>query len=179
MAESCLPDMDGGSIPTSPLQLRFEIIPNKIGAEYNEKWHSVLPYIPAFHIQYAFAAFYNGEIYAVSLWGRPVARTIAEKGYLELRRMAIAPNAPRNTASRMLSWMVKTLQKLRPDIKTFISYQDTEHHKGTIYKSAGWYPIETNSKANWGGVNQKKLPSRMRDTNVLKAPKIRWQLDAK
>ena len=49
---------------------------------------------------------------------------------------AIASDAPKYTATRMLSIMVKRIKKEFPDIVRLISYQDTEVHKGTIYKAA-------------------------------------------
>jgi hypothetical protein len=168
----------GGSIPTSPLQFRFVDVPGKLAMELNARWHSVLPYIPFMHIQHAYGAYFEGRPYAVAVWGRPVARMLCNKGILELRRMAIAPTAPKNTASRMLAWMVRELKRARPDVIQFISYQDTEHHKGTIYKAAGWYPVETTGPINWDGSAQTNKPaSRPRTGIILKAPKIRWQLD--
>ncbi len=161
----------------SPRQFTFERIANKEGAALNSRWHSVLPNIPVFHIQCAFAAKYNGKHYAVALWGRPVARMLDDKVFLELRRMAINGESPKFTASCMLGWMIKELRRLRPEIKSFISYQDTEHHTGTIYKASGWRPICLKSPVNWGGAAQSKTPSRVRSPIILKAPKIRWQLD--
>jgi hypothetical protein len=169
----------GGSNPTSPLQLHFERIPNKTAVKANQEWHSILPSIPVFHVQIAYGAFYEERLYAVALWGRPVARTICGLGYLELRRMAINSDAPKNTASRMLAWMAKNIVRIRPDIVKLISYQDTSHHKGTIYKAAGWTPVDRSaSPVNWGGASQTcKPPTRERSTKLLMAPKIRWELD--
>ena len=171
----------GGSIPTSPLQFHFERVTGKFAAEMNAAVHSVLPSIPVFHIQIAFGAFFNGRCYAVAMFGRPVARTICGLGWLELRRMAITDDAPKNTASRMLSWMVREVTKMRPDVVKLISYQDTEHHTGTIYKAQGWHPVDMkHSPVNWGGAAQTKTaPSRKRETKILKAPKIRWERDLK
>lgn len=182
MVEQPVQQVNGGSNPTPSLQVLFKLIPNKLGAELNAKWHSVLPSIPVFHIQIAFGVFLpNGECCGVSLWGRPVARTICGKGWLELRRMALSPEAPKNTASKMLGWMGREIPKLRPDINRFISYQDTEHHKGTIYRAAGWTPVDMKSSpVNWGGNAQTKTkPSRERSTKILKAPKIRWEKEVK
>jgi hypothetical protein len=55
-----------------------------------------------------------------------------------LRRMACAPDAPRNTASRFLAEMLAFFRKECPDRERLISYQDTSVHLGTIYKAAGW-----------------------------------------
>ena len=167
----------GGSIPTSPLQLQFGRISADVAANLNAEWHSVLPYIPVFHIEIAFGAIFENKFYAVGMFGRPVARTICDAGILELRRMAIAQDSPKNTASRMLAWMVREIVKLRPDIRRVISYQDTSIHKGTIYKAQGWDPVDmSSSPVNWGGEAQTKTPpSRERNGKVLCAPKIRWE----
>lgn len=169
---------DDGSIPISPLQFEISEIPKQQACELNAMWHSVLPEIPVFHVQHAYAAIFKNTVYAVALWGRPVARTICDKGWLELRRMAIAPDAPKNTASRMLSVMARLLKKGRSDIVKFISYQDTEHHRGTIYKAAGWSPVDmSSSPINWGGAAQRKVASRKRNPIIATAPKVRWELD--
>jgi len=153
----------------------------KEAVEYNAKWHSVLPSLPFFHVQHAFGAYFNEKTYAVAMWRRPVARTICGLGYLELRRLAICDAAPKNTASRILAWMTRELKHTRPDIVKFISYQDTSHHRGTIYKAAGWHPVDMKSSpVNWGGHSQTKTaPSRESQTKILVAPKIRWELDVK
>jgi hypothetical protein len=176
---TAFPAANSGSNPTSPLQFHFQRIANKAGVAANEEWHSILPSIPVFHVQIAYGAFFEDRLYAVALWGRPVARTICGLGYLELRRMAISENAPKNTASRMLAWMAKDIRKIRTDIVKLISYQDTSHHKGTIYKAAGWTPVDRSaSPVNWGGASQTLTPpTRKRSTKLLMAPKVRWEFD--
>lgn len=167
----------GGSTPTSTLQLRIHRMEKARAVKLNALWHSVLPYIPAFHVEIAYGAESGGKCYAVALWGRPVARTICDKGWLELRRMAIADDAPKNTASRMLAIMTREIRKTRPDICRLISYQDTARHKGTIYKAAGWVPVDmSSSPINWGGAAQtKKPPTRERKAIIADAPKVRWE----
>ena len=86
---------------------------------------------------YAYHAHHGGVTYAVALWNSPSARTLP-KDWIELRRMACAPDAPKNTASRFLAWMVKHLRAHHPQHTRAISYQDTEVHTGTIYKASGW-----------------------------------------
>ena len=88
---------------------------------------------------------------------------------LELRRLAISQDAPRNTASRMLSVMRKAIKKKMPHIKLLISYQDTDVHQGTIYKASGWSAASV-SKAgmHWGD-------TRKRSKAQSTASKIRWE----
>lgn len=93
---------------------------------------------------YAFAAQHpeTREMFAASLWNNPSARTLPNS-WLELRRMAVAPNAPHCTASAFLMAMVRQLR--HDGYRHFISYQDTQVHTGTIYKAAGWR-VEYTSK---------------------------------
>jgi hypothetical protein len=91
---------------------------------------------------------------------------------LELRRMAIAPDAPKNTASRMLGVMRRKIQAKFPEVIRLVSYQDTEVHKGTIYKASGWEVANTQEKvADWTNTTRKR--SKPQST----APKVRWEYD--
>jgi len=133
-------EKDGGLIPTSPLQLVFERCDIKLAVELNRKWNSRVPELGnAFHC-FAYCAKFDGKYYAVALWSHPVARHFNGKGYLELRRMAICSEAPKFTASRMISRMTKDIFRSRKEICKLISYQDCAVHKGTIYKACGWIP---------------------------------------
>jgi hypothetical protein len=85
--------------------------------------------------------------------------------------MAISSVAPKNTASRMLRVMRLMIERRFPEIVKLISYQDTEVHKGTVYKAAGWRPIGS-SKVSGKGWNTRER-SKMQTT----ADKIRWELE--
>jgi hypothetical protein len=91
---------------------------------------------------------------------------------LELRRLAIAPDAPRNTATRMLAIMVREIRKLRPEVVNLVSYQDTEVHTGGIYKGAGWRldDLPKPSCREWN------CHSRQRPKAQSAAVKNRWSL---
>jgi|TARA_R100001163_G_scaffold12524_1_gene11651 hypothetical protein len=139
----------------------------------NSKWHSRLPIIHwsnvvrnKYYKCYSFS--YNYINYATAIWSSPVARKLDDKTFLELRRMAICNEAPKNTATRMISLMIKDIKKKLPKIKTLISYQDTEVHLGTIYKASNWKDIKISKAASW----QK---SRKRNKEQTMAQKIRWE----
>jgi hypothetical protein len=100
-------------------------------------WHSRLPQTQTGPWQFAFAAHHCDVIYGVALWHNPSARTLPHH-WLELRRLAIAPDAPHCAASWMLGAMVKWFEKNHPEREKAISYQDEGVHKGTIYAAAGW-----------------------------------------
>lgn len=102
-------------------------------------WHSRLPKTQPGPWQFAFAAHHNGTVFGVALWNNPSARTLPSD-WLELRRMAVAPDAPHCTASRMLGEMRRWFARNAPKCPRLISYQDEDVHTGTIYRAAGWSP---------------------------------------
>lgn len=103
----------------------------------NTAWHSRLPRTQRGPWQFAFAAHKDGIVYGVALWHNPSARALPSH-WLELRRLAIAPDAPHCTASWMLGRMARWFAREHPDRERMISYQDCGVHTGTIYKAAGW-----------------------------------------
>lgn len=124
-------------LPTSVRQLVCEPCAVAVARILNEEWHSRLPRTQTGPWQYAFAAHHDGIIYAVALWHNPSARTLPSH-WLELRRLAIAPDAPHCTASWMLARMIRWFRANTPERERAISYQDCGVHAGTIYKAAGW-----------------------------------------
>jgi len=164
-----------GSTPISALDLTVERITVEMACELNRKWHSRLPKIEVSNVirnsDYAcYGAMHDGIAYAVALWSSPVARLLGDGKTLELRRLAIAPDAPKNTASRMLGVMRRLIRREMPHIERLVSYQDTQVHTGGIYKASGWQPTRTAKGQEWG------RPSRPRDSVQSAAPKVRWEL---
>lgn len=164
----------GGSIPTSALQFRFERINRDTFMPLNEAWHSRLPECRNAFEGWFYGAKFDGEWWAVAWWSKPVARAYNGLGYAELRRFAIKPGSPENTASRMLGFMARDIRKTRPEVCKLISYQDADVHTGTIYKATNWVcehigerVDESKTWNNWTtrGNNRK---------NQSKAPKHRW-----
>lgn len=163
----------GGSIPTSPLQLHIGKIDRQRFARLNEEWHSRLPNVTNCYEGICFGAEFDGKFYAVAWWSKPIAQNRFKDGHkmYELRRFAIAEDAPRNTASRMLSVMVRMLKATLPNVNRLISYQDTEVHSGTIYKAAGWKSQGEKKFTSWK--NRKDFNR----VDQSESPKIRWELD--
>jgi hypothetical protein len=165
----------GGSIPTSPLQLHVGKISTKLAIKLVALWHSRLPYIEEGNVvrnvhSVCYGAEYGNRWYAVAIWSSPVARMLSDDT-LELRRFAIAPDAPPNTGSRLLRIMTNKIRKEVPSISTLISYQDTEVHKGTIYSAAGWLPSQPLIRGTneWTGPLRKRAPTQAGGT------KVRWE----
>ena len=161
----------GGSIPTSPLQLTIGRIDKKLFKALNSCWHSRLPECGNVFGGMAFGAEYDGLLYAVAYWSNPVSYHVDDGKTLELRRMAVADDAPKNTPSRFLRVMVLMIQRERPDIQKLVSYQDPTYHAGTIYKAAGW--INEGARKN-NGFDKSKRPWRQRKADVIPGDKVRW-----
>jgi len=163
----------GGSTPTSALQLNITRISTELAVKLNLLWHSRLPKIGNSFCCFAYGAEFNNKYYAVALWSQPVAANRLKDGdkILELRRMAIAPDAPKNTASRMIRIMRIDIKKTHPHIIKLISYQDTEVHTGTIYKASGWVAANRTKGLSW------TTETRTRNQEQTMADKIRWEYD--
>ena len=164
----------GGATPTSTLCLYVSSISIERACELNLLWHSRLPRIEASNVfrnkDYAcYRAESAGVIYAVAIWSSPVARLLNDGCTLELRRFAIAPDAPRNTGSRVLAVMARLIAKAKPHIRRLVSYQDESVHQGTIYAAAGWNRTASRRGGEWS------CKSRPRAATQANAPKVRWE----
>lgn len=167
---------EGGSIPTSALSLTFGTCSREVFARLNKAWHSRLPLIGASMFRVCYVAYFGELYYATAAWSNPVARMLPQRTWLELRRMAICDSAPKNTASRMIGWMIRDIHKRFPEVEMLISYQDCNSHSGTIYKASGWHRAEgyisrTKGWAAGGG----GAAYRTNRTNQNVAPRMRWE----
>ena len=171
---------EGGSTPTSALQLFFSTTNRNTFRELNKAWHSRLPEIGASQGRAYYVAEHAGVAHAVAMWSNPVARLLPQQTWLELRRLAICSDAPKNTASRFISWMVRDIRRSFPDVEKLISYQDCEVHVGTIYKASWWIPSPgyVGRKRGWEASNGGGC-KRSGRTNQAVAVRMRWELDVK
>ena len=172
-ARSLFQARGGGATPTSALQLHLDVIDFGQAKQLNKLWHSRMPRLGTGAIDnqpfLCFAAEFDGRYYATAIWSNPVARNLPQDIWLELRRLAIAPDAPRNLASRMLRVMTLLIRRFRPHVRRLVSYQDTEVHTGSIYRAAGWTRTMLNKDGNWD------RPSRSRPKAQSNAAKYRWE----
>lgn len=168
----------GGSIPTSALSLFFYACDRPTFVRCNRAWHSRLPLVGCSPFRVIYAAEVQGTIYAVAAWSNPVARLLPQLEFLELRRMAISDDAPKNTASRMLGWMTRDIRKRFPQVVRLISYQDCEAHTGTIYKASGWKHAENyiSRKRGWKATTAWASRFRVGRTDQAVSPRMRWEL---
>jgi hypothetical protein len=175
---------NGGSSPTSTLHardLRFEPCPKRHAVALVRLWHSRLPECQSGPWTHAFRGHIADRTYVVALWNSPSARCLPH-GWRELRRMACAPDAPRNTASRFLAWMVRWFRQNEPHRERLISYQDTEVHSGTIYRAAGWLPawVTTERIRDRSGNRvgtKRKYRSNLNGIGPDTVSKIRWEIE--
>lgn len=145
-----------------------------------EAWHSRLPLTQRGPWKLAFAASYELTCFGAALWHNPSARGLPQD-WLELRRLAIAPDAPHCSASRMLGVMARWIRRNMPDVPRLLSYQDMIVHTGTIYRAAGWEVnhiakprIRDRSKPRAG--TRRDYRSNLNGTEPDGAPKARWEL---
>ncbi len=171
---------EGGSTPTSALQLQLYRIDFALARDLNACWHSRMPRIGdperLMKASICFGAEFDGLIYAVAIWSHPVNRSLPQTTWLELRRLAIAPDSPRNTASRMLRIMTLLIRRERPELERLISYQDTDVHTGGIYAAAGWEKTAFSKWNTWNKPNSRNQNGRprTRPESQSKANKQRW-----
>lgn len=159
----------GGSTPTSALCLRFSEAHLKTAKALNAALHSRLPKFARPTCRVAYTAEFDGLYYASAIWTNPLARMLPQMEWMELNRMAIAPDAPKNTASRMLGWMARDIGTRFPDVRVLISYQECDHHTGGIYRAAGWVATVRSDGGEWASV------SKTRAAVVRGGPKQRWE----
>lgn len=160
----------GSSTLTSALSLRFEPIDLHLAISLNELWHSQLPKLDKrVAAWFCYGAKYEDTYFAVAVWSLPVARLLPQDGScLELRRFALSPTAPRNSASRMLGWMARDIAGRRSEVRRLVSYQDCTVHRGTIYKASGWNPSSTPTGGDWNHQGRQRRARRIKT-------KLRWE----
>lgn len=163
---------NGGSSPTSPLQLFMQPISRKLACEIYTKWHYLKT--KKFLASYHFGAYYNGELLGAISYGIMSAPAMKglynknnQKGWWEIKRLAMDDKCPKNSESRFIAITIKLIRRLT-NVKGIVTYADTKvGHTGTIYKASGFeYRGLTASKSdyfvgkkNWGATrNWKNRP---------------------
>jgi hypothetical protein len=164
------------ALASSAKQLRLELVPMTWAVHLNHQWHSQLPdpgVLEFGDIRIAHALTFDGGVYAVAVWTRPVAgnRIAHPTNHLvELRRLAIPDYAPKYTATRALGQMERWFKRERPDLCRMLSYQISEVHSGTIYKAANWYEARHQKEhESWTSHSKRKA------LDQSSSPKVRWE----
>jgi len=168
----------GPSVAIRARNITFEPCPKCHAVLLVRAWHSRLPNCQQGPWTHAFRGHINDKTYVVALWNNPSARCLPGH-WRELRRMACAPDAPRNTPSRFLAWMVNWFKENEPECERVISYQDTEVHSGTIYKAAGWTADAETAARTRDRTKSRTGTNRLYRSNANgaepdRASKVRW-----
>ena len=169
-------------MPQSPRDFRIVEIGLRLARDLNRHWHSLLPRTDLGNLRcgntsVAYAAEFEDRYYAVAIFSQPIIRSVCDGHTIELRRLAICEQAPKNTASRMLGVMTRLIKARWPFIDKLVSYQAVDVHAGTIYKAAGWRPVGEIVSARpqrFSGVNPK---TRATGPLQTKSRKLRWELN--
>lgn len=147
---------DGGSRPTSPLQLFFSVIDLDPAKELNALWHSRFPEVDGGGARLCCAAEHEDIYYAVAIWTNPSSAKLPQLPWLMLKRWAIADDAPTNAGSRMMMWMMKTIRRRLREVRMLVSYSDPDTNDGAIYRACGWVEAETTVRSGDGWGNRKR-----------------------
>ncbi len=162
------------NFPLSPKEMKVLSIGVDQAMQYNELWHSRLPKTQKGNLtRNKHFIFYGAEFkdhcFASAIWTTPVAnnRLSENEIWLELRRLAIAPDAPKFTATWMIAKMIKAIKVKHPEITKLISYQDTDVHTGTIYAASNWIKEGQSKGTDWNVTRDRKASQSTSD-------KVRW-----
>lgn len=169
------------AVPPRARNLSLDRVEPAVARLYVAAWHSRLPTTQRGPWRLAFTASFEQDVYASALWHNPSARGLPQD-WLELRRLACAPDAPHCTASWMLGAMARWIRATWPNVPRLISYQDTEVHRGIIYKAAGWTPAaiskaRVRNRANARHGTTRAYRSDLNGQNPAGSAKVRWEME--
>lgn len=91
----------------------------------------------------------KNKVLGVSTWSEPhkVITEVYGKNTLELSRLWIFDEVPRNAESFLIGRSIRHIRRNLPTITTLVTFADPEYgHKGTIYKAANWTEVDHPSK---------------------------------
>jgi hypothetical protein len=80
----------------------------------------------------------SDSVAGVAIFGNPMGKSYNDSNIIELRRLCLIDDTPKNTESffigRMLKWLAKNT-----DYQSVVSFADPNHgHVGTIYKASNF-----------------------------------------
>lgn len=102
--------------------------------------------------------FINGEMLGVLQWGYALNPARADKvvhgtdsrGYLELNRMWLDDIAPRNSESRAISYALKYIRRVMPQVKWVQSFADERCGRwGVVYQASNFLYVGFHRTAFW------------------------------
>ena len=81
------------------------------------------------------------SVLGVSTWGRPVARAEDQVATLEHTRMALSPEAPKNSASWFIAANRRWIRNNMSSVNRLIAYVDEMDHSGVTYRADNWRTV--------------------------------------
>jgi hypothetical protein len=70
-----------------------------------------------------------------------------EHEVLELRRLVLVDECPKNSESRVVGWTLRHVRKSMPGVNVVVSYADPHHgHSGVIYKASNFKYLGESAK---------------------------------
>jgi len=97
--------------------------------------------------KFHFGIFYNNKLEGVLQYGNPMdknktiglVKNTKWNNFIELNRMALTDNLPKNAESRSIAITIKLLKKYAPHLDWILTYADgTQCGDGTIYGASGF-----------------------------------------
>lgn len=133
----------GGSIPTP--SLHFERCSLSDVSQFVRDHHYAHSHITA--MPFCFRLVQNRILSGVCLFsmiaGNPKAAQVLKgfsdwRDYLELHRVVLLDEVPKNSESRFIGWCLRWL-KANTQIKAIVTFADPAHgHSGIIYRASNW-----------------------------------------
>jgi hypothetical protein len=118
---------------------------------------------------FVLGAYFDNELIGLIILSHPAARYEDQKTTLEIRRLAFAPNAPKNSPSRLIGFAKRKAKKR--GFKRIISYASTyQHHEGKVYLATGFQQTIISTGAHW------KRKGRTKVTGWDTSPKLKFEL---
>lgn len=123
-----------------------------------EKWHYSKS-INGVKSTYCFGLYRNEELIGAALFGEPATKGVSEayakrEEIIELRRLCLIDNTPRNAESFFIGKMLRYL-KQNTNLKYILSYADAAYgHEGIIYKATNFKLVGQTVPVNkllWNG----------------------------
>lgn len=144
---------DGGSTPTSALQLHFREIGAQTASIAYREWHYLGD--QGFISQINFGAYWEGILEGAISFGPPNATDLegywtreTQGQWWEIKRLVLSPKCPRNSESRFIAITSKMMRK-KHLVKGIVTYADDgQGHVGTIYKASGFKSLGMTAAKN-------------------------------
>ncbi len=153
---------EGGSIPTSPLQYHIRKVNSLTASNFYSRWHYLgnTDFISTVN----YGAYFENICHGVISYGSPNAKKMknyydenTQKGWWEIKRLAMVDDAPKNSESRFIK-VSRILLRKEFFVKGILTLADTSvNHTGIIYRASGFKYIGLTAQKSDYVLNGKKI----------------------